>query len=229
MKLLLALLALLNLAAYLVWGMPPLPGAAPPPAVPVVTADTAQLQLLDERDGPVVTPAAGGEPVAGAPAVPRARPPAICYTFGSMPDRLLAERVQALLRTRGYTTTLRIEQRRGDLAGYWVLLPPQPSLGEAQARIDELRERGIDSFVVTEGSMSNAVSLGYFPGRASAEQLQRQLAGFGYEAQLVLRYAQKAVHWLDLDETGSERFNDAAWRGVSEAYPMLGRYVHDCG
>jgi len=237
-RLLLALLVLLNLAAYLVWGMPPLPGKASVPERIVATQQTPQLQLLAERDGPTTSSATDTsrslteEPtVVGTAAVDqlRARPPAICYTFGSMPELLLAERVQVHLRTRGYTTTLRVEERRGELAGYWVLLPPQPALEEAQMRVDDLRERGIDSFVVAEGTMLNAVSLGYFPGRVTAEQLQRQIIAFGYDAQLMLRYTQETTHWLDLDEAGSERFDDATWRAVSEAYPMLGRYVRDCG
>ena len=238
MRLLLALLVLLNLAAYLMWGMPPLPGKASVPVPVIESREAPELQLLAELDGTANVPVeeaaqtrAADPKVAGKQTVesPRVRPPAICYTFGSLPDPLLAERVQVHLRTRGYTVTLRVEERRGDLAGYWVLLSPQVSMEAAQMRVDDLRERGIDSFVVTEGTMRNAVSLGYFPGRVTAEQLQRQINAFGYDAQLMLRYTQETIHWLDLDEAGSERFDDATWRTVSDAYPKLGRYVRDCG
>ena len=43
------------------------------------------------------------------------------------------------------------------------------------------------------------------------------------------RYRQETQYWLDLDEAGSERFDDARWQALAEAYPMLGRYVRDCG
>ena len=36
-------------------------------------------------------------------------------------------------------------------------------------------------------------------------------------------------YWLDLDEDRSERFDDASWARLADAYPMLGRYVRDCG
>ena len=48
MKWLLALLALLKLAAYLVWGMPPLPGEVSATVQVADTQQTPQLQLLAE-------------------------------------------------------------------------------------------------------------------------------------------------------------------------------------
>jgi hypothetical protein len=133
---------------------------------------------------------------------------AICYSLGTLRDRLLVDRVLGELGADGIEAKVRTEERRGDLSGYWVLLPARPSLEAAQAQIDELQQRGIDSFVVGTGEYRNAVSLGFFHGRRAAEELEARIRAQGYNPRLVLRYQQESQYWLDLDETASERFGD---------------------
>ena len=154
---------------------------------------------------------------------------AICYSLGTLQDRLLVERVLGELGAGGIQAKVRSEERRGDLSGYWVLLPARPTLEEAQGLIDELQQRGIDSFVVGTGEYRNAVSLGFFHGRRAAEELEARIRAEGYNPRLVLRYRQESQYWLDLDEVASERFTDATWARLGESYPMLGRYLRDCG
>jgi cell division septation protein DedD len=249
---LLAVLLLLNLVAYLALGPfdaddLPLPGRAERDTgvglTLVTEADPVQLQSPPgrERETPAAptppVPATAGrdEAASSSPAPPelpatrRRGRVAICYTLGTLPDRLLVERVLGELRGSGLDATVRSEERRGDLSGYWVLLPQQPSLDEAQALIAELQQGGIDSFVVGTGEFRNAISLGFFHGRGAAEALEAGIRERGYEPRLVTRYRQETQYWLDLDEAGSERFDDARWQALAEAYPMLGRYVRDCG
>lgn len=256
MKLLLALLLLLNLALFLLFG--PYERAALLPGTPAAGAGSG-LTLLAEADpvqlrpapsarppataaervepasGPVATaPEAErpGQPSTPAPTVAPTRPSgrvAICYTLGTLPDRLRVERVLGELGKLGLSAAVRSEERRGDLSGYWVLLPAQASLDEAQGVMAELQQRGIDSFVVGTGEYRNAVSLGFFHGRRAAEELEARIRGQGYNPRLVLRYRQETQFWLDLDEAASERFSDAHWEALVAAHPTLGRYVRDCG
>ncbi len=264
MRVLLALLLLLNLAAFLVLGpyehTELLPGSIGDSGGSGLTllaeADPAQLQpAVAASRPPPVTPAVGVVPEAGGGVQPNAgdpddaasallapsaapQPPAspkrrgrvsICYTLGILPDRLLVERVIKELDGFDLAATVRTEERRGDLSGYWVLLPAQSSLDNAQGLMVELQQRGIDSFVVGTGEFRNSVSLGFFHGRRAAEELEARIRGQGYNPRLVLRYRQETQFWLDLDESASEGFSDAQWQGLAEGYPMLGRYVRDCG
>ena len=264
MRVVLALLLLLNLAAFLLLGpyehTELLPGSVGDGGGSGLTllaeADPAQLQPAAAINTPTpVAPAAGVGPEAGSKESPKVQdssnaageavaPPAlpqlsapptrrgrvtICYTLGTLPDRLLVERVIKELGGFGLSATVRSEERRGDLSGYWVLLPAQSSLDEAQRLMVELQQRGIDSFVVGTGDYRNAVSLGFFHGRRSAEELEVRIRAQGYNPRLVLRYRQETQFWLDLAKDASERFSDAHWEGLAEAYPMLGRYVRDCG
>ena len=247
MKFLLALLLLLNLVAFLALG----PFERVDLRLPIATRGAGEpqrgLTLVSEAD-PVQLqkPASGARPptsattppptAAGASTIQPAADPgarrgrvAICYTLGTLPDRLLVERVLGELAGLGLVATVRGEERRGDLSGYWVMLPQQPGLAEAQALIAELQQRGIDSFVVSTGEHRNSVSLGFFRGRNAAEVLEARVRTLGYQPRLVTRYAQETQYWLDLDEDRSERFDDASWARLADAYPMLGRYVRDCG
>ncbi len=244
MRILLGLLLLLNLGLYLWLG----PYATSANLLPggldahsgsgltlIAEADPAQLEVARGAGvAPSGADAGGAAPPTPPPepastrSTPRGRV-AICYSLGTLQDRLLIERVLGELETDGIRPTVRTDERRGDLSGYWVLLPAQPSLEAAQALIDELQQRGIDSFVVGTGEYRNAVSLGFFHGRRAAEQLEARIRDQGYNPRLVLRYSQQTQYWIDLDESDSERFDDATWSRIAEAYPMLGRYVRDCG
>ncbi len=246
MKILLGLLLLLNLALFLLLGPYDTPGQLLPGGLGdragsgltlVAEADPAQLEVA--RDAPVATtgtdPARDSSPgmITELPAPGPARPTqgrvAICYSLGTLQDRLLVERVLGELGAGGIEARVRSEERRGDLSGYWVLLPARPTLEAAQGLIDELQQRGIDSFVVGTGEYRNAVSLGFFHGRRAAEELEARIRAEGYNPRLVLRYRQESQYWLDLDEAASERFTDATWARLGESYPMLGRYLRDCG
>ncbi len=247
MRVLLGVLLLANLALYLSLGTDNagvlrLPGGLGEGRgsglTLVAEADPARLEVARLPPTPAVgreedggTASSGGDgnrpPAGGAPAVPGRV--AICYSLGTLQDRLLVERVLGELGAGGLGATVRTEERRGDLYGYWVLLPAQPNLADAQARIAELQQRGIDSFVVGTGEYRNAVSLGFFHGRPAAEALEARIRKLGFNPRLVLRYRQETQYWLDFDEAASEKFSDAAWARLGEAYPMLGRYVRDCG
>jgi len=57
------------------------------------------------------------------------------------------------------------ERERSPL--HWVIIPPQPEkIALAQSR--KLRKQGVDSYLVTQGSNRNAISLGLFESREAA-------------------------------------------------------------
>jgi hypothetical protein len=62
------------------------------------------------------------------------------------------------------------EQRRTLEPLHWVIIPPQPK-GDALRLFNDLQRRGIDSYLVTRGENTNAISLGLFQSRAAAERI----------------------------------------------------------
>jgi hypothetical protein len=66
-----------------------------------------------------------------------------------------------------------IEQERSLEPLHWVIIPPQPG-DRALRQFNDLRNRGIDSYLVTRGENTNAISLGLFQSRKAAERVLKE-------------------------------------------------------
>lgn len=59
---------------------------------------------------------------------------------------------------------------------YWVIFPPLPSRGAAQAKVAELRAAGVtDIFLLGDGALTNALSLGLYGTESLARKRIREL------------------------------------------------------
>ena len=88
----------------------------------------------------------------------------------------------------------------------WVYLPPYASRDKALVVLQELQDRGVDSFIVKEGADANAISLGYFSSAESAEGLRVKMRNAGYPA--FVRETSKTVteYWAFLvDAVAAEK------------------------
>lgn len=68
---------------------------------------------------------------------------------------------------------------------HWVIVPPLPSREDAQALYRELVDAGIEAYVVPSGENENAISLGLFRSRASAERILSERQAENIDATLV--------------------------------------------
>jgi hypothetical protein len=62
------------------------------------------------------------------------------------------------------------EQERALEPLHWVIVPPQPE-AEALRLFNDLQRRGIDSYLVTRGENTNAISLGLFQSEDAAQRV----------------------------------------------------------
>lgn len=67
---------------------------------------------------------------------------------------------------------------------YWVYLVPEKTRELATAKLRELQEKKIDSFIIPQGDDENGISLGVFDNRESAEKRQQSIIALGYDAKL---------------------------------------------
>lgn len=67
-----------------------------------------------------------------------------------------------------------------DRSDYWVHVGPYSSRDRALAVLQQLRADGIDSFLIGDGELKNAISLGFFSQQASAERLARRYQNIGH-------------------------------------------------
>lgn len=149
--------------------------------------EVESLVLLKEADpgaaaqNPAPPPAPPTAPVADAPPAPL---PEQCWRLGPFAQQARARAVEAALRDGGdLAVTVTAVEIPGE-PDYWVHVGPFASRTEALARFHELRAKGIDSFLVRDGELTNAVSLGLFSSRQRAERAQRQYRSLEYPVKI---------------------------------------------
>ncbi|KAF1687068.1 SPOR domain-containing protein [Pseudoxanthomonas taiwanensis] len=206
---LIVVLAVLNLGVAAWWIARPAP---PPPRVPVSTAGGAPLQLLAPAAASADVPQAGGEAEpdgAGggddAPATPAAQarpaePPAPqCLRAGPLTEQELARLPRAGLEQ---LAQVRQVEEPGPVAQYRVLIPPAPDRAVAQAMAARIRQAGFDDLMVlSKGEDANAIALGSYRQRDSAERRVQSLRAAGFPAELRPVPRAPSRWWLELRTT----------------------------
>jgi cell division protein FtsN len=155
----------------------------------VVTAEPQPAHLFPQGDAlhviaasPVQSGAVSKEAMRSeAVARPKAEP--ICGMFGAFPELISARQVRDRLQSLGLsakiigiTVPLRTD--------YWVHLGPYASRETALAKLKELQQAGVDSFLINEGDLANGISLGIFRQKHSAESLLAKRLSEGFQASI---------------------------------------------
>lgn len=172
------------------------PDAAPSPAAPTLQA--SPLVLLAELPAPL--PAAAEPMPQRMPSDPPGAADAFalaCQGIGPFGDRDAVIAARDVLLDAGIAalpSAVDASQR----LGYWVHTRPAATREEAVATIDRLRRAGIrDFYVVTEGEISNAVSLGVFGRPETAEQHAARLRAMGFDVVVGERRREMTAWWLE--------------------------------
>lgn len=144
------------------------PAAVPSLQLPQV-AGGASLALLSEHPQPrrdARNPVAGGS---------------LCPVIGPWESESAAQAGVVQLKAVGIAARVRALAIEKDRLS-WVYLPPYASRDKALVVLQELQDRGVDSFIVKDGEDANAISLGYFSSEESAEGLRVKMRNAGYPA-----------------------------------------------
>lgn len=106
-------------------------------------------------------------------APPQAKPE-VCLEWGQFSGEALSRATQALDKLQ---LGERLEPRKAEkTGGYWVYVAPRKTLPEAQKKTDELKQLGVtESYIIREGKMQFAISLGIFSTEEAASKYLEQL------------------------------------------------------
>jgi hypothetical protein len=109
-------------------------------------------------------------------------PPEICLEWGQFSGGTL-KRVALALDKLQLGEKL-IQYKAGKPGGYWVYITPRKTLQEAQKKVDELKQMGVqESYIVREPSaIAYAVSLGIFSTAEAADKYLGQLREKGVQS-----------------------------------------------
>lgn len=187
-----------------------------------------QLQLLTEV--PVV---------AAAETVPAPEAPAItgstvtftgmaCYTLGAFASETGAREADETLGSLGLATRQR-EGLRRELTGHWVYIPPLPSWAEAKKVTAILKARGIKDFqIVPTGPKKNAISLGFFRSRDSAEQHFSRISALGLNPAKEESYRENSGLWLDFSSPHRPPLSESIVDALQQQYGGIALHERDC-
>lgn len=154
----------------------------------------ASLSLLSESGVPPAAPVAATLPaVSGCPAV------------GPWSEEAEARQTAKALAAGGFPAAVRTVEIRNATV-YWVYMPPFAGRQQAMRKLRELHAKGIDSFVVAEGSDANAISLGSFTSHDSAVGVQSRLRAAGYAAEIREQVKDVQQLWVVLQSASAQGY-----------------------
>lgn len=215
-RVLIVLLAVLNLGVALWW----MTRSAPqPPRPPELPSGVAQLQLVPmstptPAPAPAATSTSTGEPVTAipptsapipasvlatdppapsTPTVPSA--PAQCFSLGPFTEAgqavAAAERVKSVIQTSRPRTV-----PGAGASGYRVLLPAAESREAAQAIAQRIGAAVFDDFlIINNGEEANSIALGRYRSREAALRRQESLRAAGFAAQTLATGREAPPQW----------------------------------
>ena len=162
------------------------------------------LVLLSERDGPASKPATSTETSTAAATSSGSD---ICQSIG--PFQTQSDMRSSL---NSLTPLVKRIQYRNENAtqsrGFWVFLAAMKTREDALGVARRLSAKGVrDYYVVTAGEQLNTISLGLFREQANAERRKAEIAGMGFEPQLIQRTEELPVYWIDFARAADSRFD----------------------
>lgn len=119
-----------------------------------------------------------------------------CYQLGPWFSRRQLYPLSKRLKASGLNPIVR-SQRVDRENGYMVIYPPAESVQAARENLKFLKSRGIrDLWLINRGELQDAISLGVFRRRESAELMQQDLRDQGIAAEVRPKYSKKTGFFL---------------------------------
>jgi hypothetical protein len=106
-----------------------------------------------------------------------------CWDIGKFSTEASAKQLQERLVALGEVLTIQKRSVAGE-PDYWVFLGPYDSRRQALAAHRDMQARKIDSFLIAEGELENAVSLGLFSREAGAQKMLQERKKQGLDAKM---------------------------------------------
>lgn len=193
---LIVILAVLNLGVAAWWLLQPKADAAPAPSL---ARGVAPLEIVHTHAAASAAMEGGAQPPPAAPpapaaAAPEMAPAPVCLRAGPFASRAEAAALQSAL--AGLASRVAVEEARGEPTLYRVILPPSPDRAVAEELLRRVQAAGFsDVMLLRQGEDANAVALGSYRNRDTAEARVQALRQAGFPAQLREGASRGASRW----------------------------------
>lgn len=99
---------------------------------------------------------------------------------------------------------------------FWVFLPRESSRAAAQRTLTQLQSRNIESYIIPDGELENAISLGVFRKLSSAQARLEQMVAQGYEPLLESVARDSKQYWVSVAEREFQKVDQNAWNRITK-------------
>ncbi len=151
-----------------------------------------------------------------------------CYTIGPFSIVSDVNRAASFFDGEEITTQQRAAAARRR-AGFWVYIPPQPSLQAAREVLRYLQSKGVeDALIIAEGKKENSISVGVFSNPDKAERRREAISALGYPVEVEPLYRTQPQYWLDLELWTTTRIPAEIWARMERRFPSVKVERHAC-
>jgi hypothetical protein len=151
----------------------------------------------------------------------------VCLFLGFFADRARADAVEQRLLSLGIVSELQEVEAPGGVE-YWVYLPPLASRQASLRQLRELQARKIDSYIITQGELTDGLSLGLFAYRDSADSVMKRLRDAGYEPLLKELPRDERSYWVRIAAQDKALVDVAMLRRLSFDFKGLQHQLMPC-
>ncbi|WP_440468132.1 SPOR domain-containing protein [Pseudomonas sp. YH-1] len=197
--------------------------------VPLRPKEIAPLSLFhaDQKNIRLLSESAEAPQRRPAEEKPATAPASACVYLGSFPVEDRARQlVQRLLSLDVQASVQTVDAAAG--LDYWVYLPPLASRQASLWQLRELQARKIDSYIITEGDLTDGISLGIFQRKDSADSVVERLKAAGYDA--LVRELARSQHdyWAQISAESGRLVDDSLVRQLAPDFPELQKQTMLC-
>lgn len=188
---------------------------------------TASAQLSASSPSvPDISPE-GESKISEAPVVESALAAGQCGFVGPFADMITVRQVASRLKKGSVQGALFSESVRRDPI-FWVYLKSIKGRAEALEKLRMLHAQGVDAFIVAEGPDVNAISLGFFTKKDSADKIQKERIAQGFDARVMQKERLRDQYWLVLQSEAWGKFSDKLAGELRKEYGEFTRRVREC-
>jgi len=161
------------------------------------------------------------------------RPSTVCFSIGDFLDVSDANQFRDFVGAEGFESTLNLTQYL-ERSSYRVYLPSFSSLGIAAISLEAIKDAlvaaglTLESSLITEGSLENGIAFGLFNTQDEAVNIQVQLAGLGYVADIDQVFQADSIFRVLVRASNSSPFELQIWPKIQIERPYLNSTENLC-
>ena len=119
-----------------------------------------------------------------------------CEGIGPFSSVSSSQSVQERLSALDFPVAMKTTDSETGSYDYRVMIPPHRTADDAFRQLRELQGRGIDSYVITQGSDALGISMGVFSTEEAARRVREDLRGQGYDTNIMRIPQLNREYWL---------------------------------